>query len=364
MNDTDPYTQLYFFYNIRNKDILFSSLPFGSFFGSPLDLTSDPIFIKSFTGNDTESLLKEWRACLHLKEKETRKFSFIANTENGKSFLFDFNVLGISMPSLSDELVLLFDVKKILKSDTLPVKDKSTSDYKKDYAEFVELAAHDLDAPLRKLSVLVDRLITRIGSENDVQNYITRIQTCLADMRSMIDSLSILSGFTGLDSKDDECDIEKMVHEIINDLQKQEPEKKINVITSSLPVIQGDSLQYKQLFRNLLVNAIRFSKKDILPAVEIKSQQVRTEEVKKFNLDEGKAYFRIMISDNGIGFRQEYAEVIFNAFVRLNGKSEYPGNGIGLAICKKIVENHCGIIYAEGDENIGTRFIIILPQAN
>ena len=148
------------------------------------------------------------------------------------------------------------------------------------------------------------------------------------------------------------------------ELQKQEPEKKISIVTSSLPVIEGDSLQYKQLFRNILVNAIRFSKKDILPVVEIKSEPTGREEVKKFNLDEDKVYFRITVSDNGIGFRQEYAEVIFNPFVRLNGKSEYPGNGIGLAICKKIVENHRGIIYAEGDENTGTRFVIILPQAN
>ena len=363
MNGTESYSQLFFFYSVPDKTILFSSLPLELFFESAIDLNNEPIFIKSFTGNDTESLVKEWQACLHLKEKESRKFSFTANKANEDSFVYDFNVLGISLPTLIDASLLLFCVKKIPASNTSPLKNKSASNYQKDYAEFIELAAHDLDAPLRKLSVLIDRMIMRIDPVKDIQDYITRIQACLSDMRTMIDSLSILSGFSAVGTKEDTCDIEKIVTKTRNDLQKQE-QNKITVISSSLPVIKGDSEQYEQLFKNLLANAIRFSKKDILPVIEIKSEPVRTEEVKRFNLREDKVYFRITIKDNGIGFRQEYSEMIFNPFVRLNGKSEYPGNGIGLAICKKIVENHHGIIYAEGDENSGAVFIVILPQAN
>jgi signal transduction histidine kinase len=129
-------------------------------------------------------------------------------------------------------------------------------------------------------------------------------------------------------------------------------------------VLQGDSEQYELLFKNLLSNAIRFCKKDKLPIIEIRSESLSTEEIKRFNLGEHKIYYRITIKDNGIGFGEEYSEIIFNPFVRLNGKSEYPGNGIGLSICKKIVENHHGIIYAEGDENSGARIVLILPQAN
>lgn len=363
MNDTDSYSQLFFFYSVPDKTILFSSLPLELFFESPIDLNDEPIFIKSFTGNDTEGLVKEWQACLHLKEKESRKFSFIANKANEDLFVYDFNVLGISLPTLTDATLLLFCGKKIPANNTRSLKDKSASNYQKDYAEFIELAAHDLDAPLRKLSVLIDRMVMKLDTVSDIQDYITRIQACLSDMRTMIDSLLMLSGFSAMATKDDYCDIEKIVMNAANDLQKQE-QKKITLISSSLPVIQGDSEQYEQLFKNILANAIRFSKKDILPVIEIKSEPLRTDEVKKNNLREHKVYFRITIQDNGIGFRQEYSEMIFNPFVRLNGKSEYPGNGIGLAICKKIVENHHGIIYAEGDENTGARFVLILPQAN
>ncbi|HKZ65211.1 MAG TPA: ATP-binding protein [Chitinophagaceae bacterium] len=363
MNDTDSYSALIFLYNIQHKEILFSSLSFQLFFGSSPDLQDDPVFIKSFAGNDTESLLQEWQASLHLKEKENRKFSFISNTSDGNPFLFDFNVFGISLPSFSDESLLLVYVKKVLLKGATPVNDKSASDYQKDYAEFIELAVHDLDAPLRKLSVLIDKMTAKIDPVNDIYDYTTRIQACLSDMRSMIDSLSTLAGLAGVKTQHNSCDIEKIVREAIYDLQK-EKQNKIVIVSSSLPAIHGDCEQYKQLIRNLLLNAIRFSKKDILPAIEIKSELVKTEEIKKFNLEQNKVYFKITIADNGIGFRQEYAEIIFNPFVRLNGKSEYPGNGIGLAICKKIVENHHGIIYAEGDENKGARIILILPQAN
>jgi light-regulated signal transduction histidine kinase (bacteriophytochrome) len=342
---------------------LFSSLPLDLFFESPIDLNNEPIFIESFSGNDTERLVNEWNACLHLKEKESRDFSFIADNANENSFVYNFNVLGISLPSLTHASLLLFCVKKIPVNNIGPLKDKSASNYQKDYAEFIELAAHDLDAPLRKLSVLIDRMVMRIDPVTDIGDYNTRIQACLSDMRSMIDSLSVLAGFSSMVTKNDTCEIEKIITKTTNDLQKQE-QNKITITSSSLPVLQGDSEQYELLFKNLLANAIRFRKKDILPMIEIRSESLSTEEIKRFNLGEHKVYFRITIKDNGIGFRQDYSDIIFNPFVRLNGKSEYPGNGIGLSICKKIVENHHGIIYAEGDENSGARFVLILPQAN
>jgi len=363
MNDIGSYSQLFFFYSVPDKAILFSSLPLDLFFELPIDLNNEPIFIKGFSGNDTESLVKEWNACLHLKEKESRKFSFIANKAIEDSFVYDFNVLGISLPSLTHASLLLFCVKKMPVNNIGPLKDKSASNYRKDYAEFIELAAHDLDAPLRKLSVLIDRMVMRIDPVTDIGDYNTRIQACLSDMRSMIDSLSVLARFSSMVTKNDTCEIEKIITKTTNDLQKQE-QNKITITSSSLPVLQGDSEQYELLFKNLLANAIRFRKKDILPIIEIRSESLSTEEINRFNLGEHKVYFRITIKDNGIGFRQDYSDIIFNPFVRLNGKSEYPGNGIGLSICKKIVENHHGIIYAEGDENSGARFVLILPQAN
>jgi signal transduction histidine kinase len=116
------------------------------------------------------------------------------------------------------------------------------------------------------------------------------------------------------------------------------------------------------LFRNLLENAIRFSKKDNPPDIQVSAQAVTGKEKNSYGLQKDTNYFKITCSDNGIGFRQEYAEKIFRPFVRLHGKSEFPGNGIGLALVRSIVDNHRGIIYAESAENEGARFILLLPQ--
>ena len=341
---------------------MFSSLSLESFFGSPVDLKNEPPFINAFNSNDTKSLSKEWQSCLQLKEKETTNFSFSTVVADNNSLLFDFSVLCVGPSSFSDSPGLLIHVKKTATSPFSSIQNKSAFNYKKDYAEFIEHAGHDLDAPLRKLSVLVDRLVNKIDPVDEIAGYISRIQACIADMRSMIDSLSLLAGFTSLAPKNDNCNIDDLVRETIEELLPQTENRKTVRITSSLPVLQGNRDQYKQLFKNLLKNAILFSKSEKVCAIELYSEQLGAEEKKLFSLADNNIYFKIVITDNGIGFRQEYSEKIFQPFVRLHGKSEYPGHGVGLAICKKIVENHGGIIYAEGIANEGSRFILILPQ--
>lgn len=362
MNETNSYAPLFFFYSTSGKEILFSSLPVESFFETPVDLKKELPFTNAFKGNDTENLTKEWHYCLQLKEKETRNFSFSTVAANNNYLLFDFSVLCAGSSSFSDSPGLIVHVKKTLTNPPSSLQTKSASNYQKDYAEFIELAGHDLDAPLRKLSVLIDRLVNKIDPVDDIAGYITRIQTCIADMRSMIDSLSLLSEFTALVPKNDTCIIEDMVHGVIEELLPQVEDRKRVRITSSLPVLQGSQLQYRQLFRNLLRNAILFSKSETVSVIELHAALLPAEEKRNFNLANNSIYFKIVIADNGIGFRQEYSEKIFQPFVRLHGKSEYPGHGMGLAICKKIVENHRGIIYAEGNASEGAIFILILPQ--
>ena len=362
MHVDNSYAPLFFFYSTRGKEIVFSNLSLESFFGSPGDLKKEPSFLNAFNDNDTENLAKEWQSCLQLKEKETRNFSFNTVAANNNSLIFDFSALCIGPSSFSDSPGLLVHVKKTLTTLPSSIQNKSASNYQKDYAEFIELAAHDLDAPLRKLSVLIDRLVNKIDPVDDIAGYITRIQTCLSDMRSMIDSLSLLAGITTLVPENNTCSIDDIVRETIEELLPKEQDRKNVKVTSPLPALLGDSTQYKQLFRNLLRNAILFGKNETISSIELYSELLSPEEKKYFNLPGNHTYFKIVIADNGIGFRQEYSERIFQPFVRLHGKSEYPGHGIGLAICKKIVGNHQGIIYAEGNTNEGARFILILPQ--
>ena len=140
--------------------------------------------------------------------------------------------------------------------------------------------------------------------------------------------------------------------------------RDVKVHVNVLPVLKGSYVQFQQLFKNLLENAIKFSKKDIPPQIRITSELTAKDENFFFNLPSNKKYYKIEFGDNGIGFNQVNAEKIFEPFVRLHSKSEYEGSGLGLSICKKIVDNHDGIIYAEGEENKGARFTLIFPETH
>lgn len=231
--------------------------------------------------------------------------------------------------------------------------------YKKEYAEFIDIAAHDLDAPLRKLGVLVERAT---ADQPTGREYVQRIHKCLADMRAMVDSLAALSRLgLGADAQTT-FNLQAVVTEAWQDIQPMASNKKASITVGMLPDVKGNWAQYRQLFRNLFQNAIIFSRKDISPAIEVQPMTLTEKESAERLNGEGNKYFAVSVRDNGIGFQKEDAETIFRPFVRLNGKSEYEGNGIGLALCKKIMENHQGTIYAESEENAGSLFVLIIPQ--
>ena len=129
-----------------------------------------------------------------------------------------------------------------------------------------------------------------------------------------------------------------------------------------LPTLRGSEIQYKQLFKNLFENAIKFRQLNSIPSIQVITKPSTDQEKKLFGLEREKKYFTIEFRDNGIGFEEHNAEKIFEPFVRLHPKSEYEGNGLGLFICKKIVANHRGIIYALANEKEGARFMLILPE--
>jgi light-regulated signal transduction histidine kinase (bacteriophytochrome) len=238
--------------------------------------------------------------------------------------------------------------------------------HKEQVSDFVEAAAHDLHAPLRKLSVLIDRVFAKHGNEfsDDAKEYIMRIDTCIEEMRSLIDGLAELARADGHPVEMNDCDLNEVVRKTKDMLKEEIREKQAKIEVNSLPVVKGNYVQYQQLFKNLLENAIKFSSKDVPPDICISSESIQRDEKMFYKLPLSKKYFKIEISDNGIGFNQVNAEKIFEPFVRLHSKSEYEGSGLGLSICKKITDNHHGIIYAEGEENKGSRFTLILPETH
>lgn len=229
------------------------------------------------------------------------------------------------------------------------------------------MAAHDLDAPLRKLGVLIEKVAAECQQErrDNVEAYMKRINRCLGDMRSLIDSLTILSRAGIGPGTITEFGLDTVVQEAWRELQPAADDKEAQLTVEPLPVVKADRIQYRQLFKHLLQNAIIFGKKEVVPQITVKAEMLTGAEKENWlEGREGSDHYKITVEDNGIGFRPEYAERIFRPFVRLHGKSEYEGNGIGLALCRKIAENHRGVIYAEGQEDAGARFVLIISQTS
>jgi signal transduction histidine kinase len=157
-----------------------------------------------------------------------------------------------------------------------------------------------------------------------------------------------------------EVDLARTLAGIRADLELVIEEKKAEILADELPVYRGHALQLHQLFLNLLSNALKFT--EAKPRIQIRSKVVKgTMATSGAGLNKEHSYLEIIVEDNGIGFDQEYAEQIFAIFQRLHTRNDYPGTGIGLALCKKIVENHGGTISAQSEKGLGTRFFIYLP---
>ena len=242
---------------------------------------------------------------------------------------------------------------------------KKTTDtlnnYKKEQEEFILIASHDLQAPLRKLSTFVERLTNKFTDlPEEAKTYSERIQAAVTNMRSLIDGLGSLSEVAEAGKNFQKCDLNEVLQKVLN----VQPEYKARITCSTLPVIEGNCTQLQHLFQNLIDNAIKFKKKDSPLQIVVDAKEINNEEKKSFNLAAHRKYHKIEIADNGIGFEDQYSEKIFQPFQRLHGKAEYEGNGLGLAICKKIAEKHNGMIYAKGNTDSGARFTVILPETS
>ncbi|MEJ8843811.1 HAMP domain-containing sensor histidine kinase [Lacibacter sp. H375] len=243
--------------------------------------------------------------------------------------------------------------------------ETAKDEYKQMYNELVEIAAHDLKAPLRKLAVFTDRLTAKFSAQgnDEVNEYVHRIHSCINEMNELIDAMTEYAGLTPGSMTIEKCELTLINEKVFKLLGSEINEAETNLEISDLPQIEADENQLVRLFRSLLENALKFRRPGSLLKIKIFSEVVTNDEKNKFHLEEKGEYHKISIKDNGIGFKQEHAEKIFHPLVRLNGKSSYPGNGLGLAMCERIVTNHKGIMYGESNEE-GTQFSIIFPEKN
>jgi PAS domain S-box-containing protein len=230
--------------------------------------------------------------------------------------------------------------------------------------EFAYVASHDMQEPLRKLITFSERLTLKYSDvlQDEGLLYVNRMAAATNNMRLLIDNLLDFSRVARTGEKFEMVDLNDMLQKTIADLEVSIEETQANITTETLPVIEAQLPQMRQLFVNVLSNALKFRTPNVPPQITIHCTRLPAREADKLNLERDHKYFKIDVKDNGIGFEPEYVQKIFQIFQRLHGKAEYPGSGIGLAICKKIVDYHNGIIYANGQLNEGATITIILPE--
>jgi signal transduction histidine kinase len=233
----------------------------------------------------------------------------------------------------------------------------------KELASFNHIASHDLQEPLRKIQTFISRISEKESStlSENGKEYFMKIQESVKRMRNLINDLLLFSRTSKVEKKFAEADLNILFDNAKLELLQDIEDKSAVIHSVELPVLNVIPFQIQQLFINLLGNSLKYSKPGIAPVINIVSEVVDSNEYAFLAQNNQEKYYKISIEDNGLGFEQEFAEEIFLLFYRLHSKSVKEGSGIGLSICKKIVENHNGFISARGNPGTGSVFSFFLP---
>lgn len=223
-----------------------------------------------------------------------------------------------------------------------------------DLLNFSHIVSHDLKEPVRKIKFLIS-LIKNSPSpqyKTDSRGYLNRIEVSADRLKELIEGIHNYTEVQDTNLELSETDMNDCINKILNDLELLIESKGASVTASSLPKIEGVSILLYKLFYNLIENALKFSRPGTTPEIKIEYNELEAD---------GEKYAEICVTDNGIGFEEQYSNRIFEPFKRLHTKDRYEGAGLGLALCKKIAERHNGTIFATGESDIGATFHVILP---
>jgi light-regulated signal transduction histidine kinase (bacteriophytochrome) len=223
--------------------------------------------------------------------------------------------------------------------------------------QFASVASHDLQEPLRKILAFGDRLKRKCGETLGAEgrDYLERMQNAASRMQILIHDLLSLSRVSSNSQPFAVVDLAEVVRTVVSDLEARIEQLGAHVEVGALPVITADRVQIAQLLQNLVGNGLKFHKRGESPVVKVHGELLD-------GPSGSRGLCRIVVEDNGIGFDEKYLDRIFEVFQRLHGRNEYEGTGIGLAICRKIVERHGGGLTATSSPGMGAKFIVTLPQ--
>jgi signal transduction histidine kinase len=306
-----------------------------------------------------DDMLKQEDANLKLRVAERDRF---ARFSPMLLFTLSFLMLvagGLSFFKINNDSRQLSKLVKDLtqREKLISAKNAELESTNAELASFSYVASHDLKEPLRKIQLFTNRIMERdadnltSGGKDDF----ARVQSGVERMQNLLDALLEFSRTNSGEIKFVPTNLNQVMDEARRDLKELIEEKNATITVAQLPTIPVVPVQFRQLFINLLGNAIKYSREGVAPVIKVSANRIAGNDIQR-------AGWQLSIADNGIGFEQQYEDKIFQIFQRLHGRSEYSGTGIGLAICKKIVLNHSGTISATGRPNEGATFNIFIPD--
>jgi len=248
-------------------------------------------------------------------------------------------------------------------NEQLVVNNASLKQMNEELDQFAYMASHDLQEPLRKIQVFSDKILRNNNFDPDSEKYFGKIINSSKRMQHLINNLLDFSRHTASSNDFKKTPLNELVKNVVMELEVEIEKSNARINFEDLPVVSAVPGLMQQLFYNLFSNAIKFRKPSVDLVIDIKAEKMNPVDVSKFiKYGHGKKYYKITVEDNGIGFDDKYAEDIFRVFKRLHSYHEFEGTGVGLSICKKIVEKHNGFIKAESQIDKGSTFIIGLPE--
>lgn len=258
---------------------------------------------------------------------------------------------------------IAFAIERKRAEDELRASAARLEQSNRELQDFASVASHDLQEPLRKIQAFGDRLKTKCAPQlsDEGRDYLSRMQNAAGRMQTLINDLLTFSRVTTKTRPFTPVDLDRVAHEVLSDLEVRIGEVGGRVEMADLPTVDADPLQMRQLLQNLIGNALKFRRPGEPPVVRVGASVVAAGEARAALTVPAAEACRIVVADNGIGFDEKYLDRIFTVFQRLHGRDAYEGNGVGLAVCRRIAERHGGSITAESVPGRGATFIVTLP---